>query len=95
MRDESGRSGLRIVIDLKRGTQPLKVRNLLFKHTQLQSTFGVQMLALVDNRPRLLSLKRALQVYIDHRVEVTTRRIQFELTKRCGANMSWKGCALR
>ncbi len=81
LRDESGRSGLRIVIDLKRGTQPLKVRNLLFKHTQLQSTFGVQMLALVDNRPRLLSLKRALQVYIDHRVEVTTRRIQFELDK--------------
>lgn len=81
LRDESGRNGLRIVVDLKRGTQPLKVRNLLFKHTQLQSTFGVQMLALVNNRPRLLSLKRALQVYINHRIEVTTRRIQFELDK--------------
>lgn len=81
LRDESGREGLRIVIELKRGTQPHKVLNLLFKHSQLQSTFGVQMLALVDRQPRLLSLKRALQVYIDHRVEVTTRRIQFDLNK--------------
>lgn len=81
LRDESGREGLRIVVDLKRGTQPHKALNLLFKHTQLQATFGVQMLALVDRQPRLLSLKRALQVYIDHRVEVTTRRIQFELNK--------------
>lgn len=81
LRDESGREGLRIVVELKRGTQPNKVLNLLFKHTQLQSSFGVQMLALVDRQPRLLSLKRALQVYIDHRVEVTTRRIRFELNK--------------
>lgn len=81
LRDESGREGLRIVVELKRGTQPHKALNLLFKHTQLQATFGVQMLALVDRQPRLLSLKRALQVYIDHRVEVTTRRIQFELNK--------------
>ena len=81
LRDESGRAGLRITVDLKRGTQPKAVLNQLFKHTPLQSTFGVQMLALVDRQPRLLSLKRALQVYIDHRVEVTNRRIQFELDK--------------
>ncbi len=81
MRDESGRQGLSIIVELKRGTQPKKVLNLLFKHSQLQQTFGVQMLALVDREPRLLSLKRALQIYIDHRVDVITRRTQFDLDK--------------
>jgi DNA gyrase subunit A len=81
LRDETGRQGIRIVVELKRGTQPQKVLNLLYKHTYLQSTFGVQMLALVDRQPRLLSLKRALQVYIDHRIDVITRRTQFELEK--------------
>ena len=59
----------------------LKVLNQLYKHTALQTTFGVQMLALVDQQPRLLSLKRALQIHIDHRVEVLTRRTHFELEK--------------
>ncbi|MGH2538416.1 MAG: DNA gyrase subunit A [Candidatus Promineifilaceae bacterium] len=81
LRDESGRQGISIVVELKRGTQPKKVLNQLFKHTQLQQTFGVQMLALVDRQPRLLSLKRALQIYIDHRFVVITRRSQFELDK--------------
>lgn len=81
MRDESGRQGLSIIVELKRGTQPKKVLNLLFKHSQLQQTFGVQMLALVDREPRLLSLKRALQIYIDHRVDVITRRTKFDLDK--------------
>ncbi len=81
LRDESDRNGISIVIELKRGTQPMKVLNLLYKHTALQSTFGVQMLALVDRSPRLLSLKRALQIYVEHRVEVITRRTQFELDK--------------
>ena len=81
LRDESGRDGIRIVVDLKRGAQPQAALNNLYKHTSLQSTFGVQMLALVNRQPRLLSLKRALQVFIDHRVEVTMRRIQFELDK--------------
>lgn len=81
IRDESDRRGISIVVELKRGTQPKKVLNQLYKHTQLQQTFGVQMLALVDREPRLLSLKRALQIYIDHRVEVITRRTQFELDK--------------
>ncbi|HEX6386414.1 MAG TPA: DNA gyrase C-terminal beta-propeller domain-containing protein, partial [Anaerolineae bacterium] len=81
LRDESDQRGISIVVELKRGTQPLKVMNQLYKHTPLQTTFGVQMLALVDRQPRLLSLKRALQIHIDHRVDVITRRIQFELDK--------------
>jgi DNA gyrase subunit A len=81
LRDESDRRGLSIVIELKRGAQPKKVLNQLFKYTQLQTTFGVQLLALVDNEPRLLPLKRALLVYIDHRREVITRRSKFELEK--------------
>ena len=81
LRDESDQRGVSIVIELKRGTQPRKVLNQLYKHTFLQTTFAVQMLALVDKEPRLLSLKRALQIHIDHRLEVITRRIQFELDK--------------
>jgi len=81
LRDESDRNGISVVVELKRGTQPKKVLNQLYKHTQLQQTFGVQMLALVNREPRLLSLKRALQIHIDHRVEVITRRTQFELEK--------------
>jgi DNA gyrase subunit A len=81
LRDESDQRGISIVVELKRGTQPLKVMNQLYKHTPLQTTFGVQMLALVDKQPRLLSLKRALQIHIDHRVEVITRRTQFDLDK--------------
>jgi DNA gyrase subunit A len=81
LRDSSDRNGMSIIIELKRHTQPRKVLNQLYKHTSLQTTFGVQMLALVDKQPRLLSLKRALQTYIDHRVEVIIRRTQFELDK--------------
>jgi DNA gyrase subunit A len=81
LRDESDRRGLSIVVELKRGAQPTKVLNQLFKYTQLQTTFGVQLLALVDGEPRLLSLKRALQLYIEHRKDVITRRSEFELKK--------------
>ncbi len=81
LRDESDRRGISIVVELKRGCQPMKVLNQLYKHTQLQTTFGVQTLALIDREPRLLSLKRALQVYIDHREEVLRRRTQYELDK--------------
>jgi DNA gyrase subunit A len=81
LRDESDRRGMSIVIELKRGTQPKKVLNQLYKYTPLQSTFGAQLLALVDGEPRVLSLKRALQIYIEHRLEVITRRTQFELKK--------------
>jgi DNA gyrase subunit A len=70
-----------IIIELKRGAQPKKVLNQLYKYTPLQSTFGVQLLALVDGEPRLLSLKRALQIFVDHRQDVITRRSRFELEK--------------
>jgi DNA gyrase subunit A len=81
LRDESDRRGMSIVIELKRGAQPKKVLNQLYKYTPLQSTFGVQLLALVEGVPRLLSLKRALQIFIDHRREVIYRRSQFELNR--------------
>jgi DNA gyrase subunit A len=81
LRDESDRRGMSIIIELKRGSQPQKVLNQLFKYTPLQSTFAVQLLALVDGEPRLLPLKRTLQIFIEHRITVITRRTQFELDK--------------
>jgi DNA gyrase subunit A len=81
LRDESDKRGMSIVIELKRGAQPKKVLNQLYKYTALQSTFGVQMLSLVDGEPRTLPLKRMLQIFIDHRHNVITRRSQFELAK--------------
>ena len=81
LRDESDKRGMSIIIELKRGAQPKKVLNQLYKYTALQSTFGVQMLALVDGEPRTLPLKRLLQIFIDHRHEVITRRSQFDLDK--------------
>ena len=81
MRDESDRRGMSIVIELKRGAQPKKTLNQLYKYTPLQSTYGVQLLALVDGEPRTLTIKRALHHYIDHRQEVITRRTRFELDK--------------
>jgi len=81
LRDESDRRGMSIIIELKRAAQPKKVLNQLYKFTSLQTTFGVQMLALVNNEPRLLSLKRALQLFIEHRREVIIRRSEFELAK--------------
>jgi DNA gyrase subunit A len=81
LRDESDQRGMSIVIELKRGAQPKKVLNQLYKYTALQTTFGVQMLALVDGEPRMLPLKKALHVFVEHRQEVLTRRTQFELAK--------------
>ncbi|RMG71736.1 MAG: DNA gyrase subunit A [Chloroflexi bacterium] len=81
LRDESDRQGLRIVIELQRGVDPNQVLVELFKHTQLQETFSIRMLALVDNQPRLLSLKQALKVYLDHRLEIVRRRSEYDLTK--------------
>lgn len=82
LRDESDRKGMRLVIELKRGATSQTVLNQLLKYTQLQSTFSIQMLALVNGEPRTLSLKRCLQIYIDHRYEVIERRSRFELAKR-------------
>ncbi len=81
LRDESDRRGMSIIIELRKGAQPMKVLNQLYKYTPLQSTFGVQMLALVEGEPKLLSFKRMLQVYIDHRQDVIIRRSRFELNK--------------
>ncbi|HEY87933.1 MAG TPA: DNA gyrase subunit A [Dehalococcoidia bacterium] len=79
LRDESDRQGMRIVIELKKESQPQRVLNNLYKYTQMQSTFFANMLALVDSQPRVISLKEALQFYIDFRHEVITRRSRFEL----------------
>ena len=81
LRDESDQRGMSIVIELKRGAQPKKVLNQLYKYTALQSTFGVQMLALVEGEPRTLPLKRLLQIFIEHRQTVIVRRSKFELAK--------------
>ena len=81
LRDESDRRGMSIIIELKRGSQPRKVLNQLYKYTPLQSTFGAQLLALINGEPRLLTLKRALHIYLEHRLEVITRRTQFDLEK--------------
>ena len=81
IRDESDKSGMRVVIELKRGEQPEIVLNNLYKQTQLQDTFGINMVALVDGQPRLLNLKQMLQSFVSHRREVVTRRTVFELRK--------------
>ena len=81
LRDESDREGMRIVIELKKDANPSVVLNLLYKHTKLQDTFGVIMLALVDNEPRVLNLKEILSNYIDFQKEVVTRRTVFDLNK--------------
>ena len=81
IRDESDKEGLRIVIELKRDAESQIVLNQLFKHTQLESTFGVIMLALVENRPRVLNLRQILDYYIEHRKNIIRRRTQFELDK--------------
>ena len=79
IRDESDRDGMRIVIELKRDATPMVVLNNLYKHTQLQTTFGVNMLALVKGRPKVLTLKQMMEEFLKHRNEVIVRRTQFEL----------------
>ncbi|MFN2350475.1 MAG: DNA gyrase subunit A [Kiritimatiellia bacterium] len=81
VRDESDKNGIRIVIDLKRGIIPKVILNNLFKHTQLQTTFGAIMLAIDKGRPRIMNLKQLLDRFLAHRVEVITRRTRFELNK--------------
>ncbi len=81
IRDESDKSGMRVVIELKRGELPEIVLNNLYKQTQLQDTFGINMVALVDGQPRLLNLRQMLEAFLAHRREVVTRRTLFELRK--------------
>ncbi|HTQ76751.1 MAG TPA: DNA gyrase subunit A [Burkholderiales bacterium] len=81
IRDESDKQGIRVVIELKRGELPEVVLNNLFKQTQLQDTFGMNMVALVDNQPRVLNLKELIEAFVAHRREVVTRRTVFDLRK--------------
>jgi len=81
IRDESDRDGIRLVIEIKRGEHAAVILNQLYKHTPMDTSFGVIMLALVRNQPKVLTLKETIAQFIDHRKEVITRRIQFELAK--------------
>jgi len=81
LRDESDRSGMRIIIELKKEANPHVVLNKLFKHTQLQDTFGVIMLVLVDKEPRILTLREMLRYYLEHQEEIVTRRTRYDLRR--------------
>ncbi len=81
LRDESDRQGMRIVIELTKTANPDEIINLLFKHTPMQGTFGVNLLALVGGEPRTLTLKQALRVFLDHRLDVVRRRSEFDLAR--------------
>ncbi len=81
LRDESDKDGMRVVMELKRDANDQVVLNQLFKHTQMEASFGIIMLSLVDGRPRVLGLKPLLQVFIDHRKDVVIRRTKFDLAK--------------
>lgn len=81
LRDESDKDGMRMVIELKRGEVPEIIINNLYQHTQLQNVFGINMVALIDGRPKCLNLKQILEAFIDHRREVVTRRTIFDLRK--------------
>lgn len=81
IRDESDRDGMRIVMELKRDAQPQVILNQLYVHTQMQTTFGVILLALVDGRPRILTLKEMLEKFIEHRHQIILKRTKFELDK--------------
>ena len=79
--DQSNREGMRICIELRRDVNPNVILNQLYKHTQLQDTFGVIMLALVDNQPKVMNLLEMLQYYLRHQEDVVTRRTQYDLNK--------------
>ena len=81
LRDESNKEGIRIVVELKRGVVPKVILNQIYKHTQLQTTFGAIMLAIDHGKPRVMNLKELMRCFIDHRFEVVTRRTEFDLAK--------------
>jgi len=81
LRDESARENIRLIVELKRGAEPQIVENQLYKKTQLEDSFGINNVALVDNEPRVLNLKQLLQQWIDHRIEVVVRRTQYRLAE--------------
>jgi DNA gyrase subunit A len=81
LRDESSKEGIRLVIDVKKGQPPQVILNQLYKHTQLETTFGVIMLALVNNQPRVLTLREMIDLFVEHRIDIITRRTKYELAK--------------
>jgi DNA gyrase subunit A len=81
LQDESSREGMRIVVELRRDANPNVILNNLYKHTQLQSTFGMNMLALLNGQPKVLNLKEILEAYLEHQVDIVTRRTEFDLEK--------------
>lgn len=81
LRDESSKEGIRVVVEVRKGHPPQVILNQLYKHTQLETTFGVIMLALVNNQPRVLNLKEMIEHFIKHRIDIITRRTKFELAK--------------
>ena len=94
LRDESDREGMRIAIELRRDVNPNIILNQLYKHTQLQDTFGVIMLALVDNQPKVLNLYDMLKYYLLHQEEVVTRRTKFDLNKAECRRCPGRSCSL-
>ena len=81
IRDESNKDGIRIVLELKRGVIPKVILNNIYKHTQLQTTFGAILLAIDGGRPRVMNLKEMIRCFVDHRFEVVTKRTEFDLAK--------------
>lgn len=96
LRDETDRNGMRVVIELKKDANPQVVLNNLFKQTALQSSFGIIMLALVDNQkqPKILSLRQIIDEYLKHQEEVLTRRTRYDLKKPRSGHICWKVCSL-
>ncbi len=94
LRDESDKDGMRMFIELRRGEMPEVVLNNLYQHTQMQSVFGINMVALMDGQPRLLNLKQILEAFIRHRREVVTRRTVFELRKARERGHTLEGLAV-
>ena len=92
LRDETDRDGMRLVIELKRDAIPEVVLNKLYKHTSLQQTFGVNMLALADGVPRTLDLRELIRYYIQHQKEVVTRRTRTSSSGPSGARTSSRAC---
>lgn len=90
LRDESDRKGMRIVIELRSDVVPEIMLNKLYKHTQLQDSFGIIMLALVNGHPRILNLKQILEYYLDHQKDVITRKCRYELKKPKNGPISWR-----
>ncbi len=95
LRDETTRKGMRIVIELRRDVNPQVILNQLYKHTQMEDTFGINLLALVDGAPKVLNLKEILEHFINHQKDVIIRRSRYELKKAEDEAQSWKVCAKR